>query len=168
MWKNIGQYTYIRAMTCQGTYLIIYLVFFRGPERQETPKHLTNFNHCMMTINSRGLAGGGGDSEQLLAWTRFIVHIFFRTISYWFPWQVSCTHHVLAYYIHIKPHIEHQWMLIRTRAWKKFEAILKIAANQTAIKQTTTTTYRHIAHWNCTQTNRTQITFVQHLKKKPP
>lgn len=60
MWKNIGQYTYIRAMTCQGTYLIIYLVFFRGPERQETPKHLTNFNHCMMTINSRGLAGGGG------------------------------------------------------------------------------------------------------------
>lgn len=94
MWKNIGQYTYIRAMTCQGTHLIIYLVFFRGPERQETPKHLTNFNHCVMTINSRGLAGGrgGGYSEQLLAWTRFIVHIFFRTISYWFPWQVSCTH----------------------------------------------------------------------------
>lgn len=68
MWKNIGQYTYIRAMTCQGTHLIIYLVFFRGPERQETPKHLTNFNHCVMTINSRGLAGGrGGYSEQLLA-----------------------------------------------------------------------------------------------------
>lgn len=43
MWKNIGQYTYIRAMTCP-----------------ETPKHLTNFNHCMMTINSRGLAGGRG------------------------------------------------------------------------------------------------------------
>lgn len=65
-------------MTCQGTHLIIYLVFFRGPERQETPKHLTNFNHCMMTINSRGLAGGrgGGYSEQLLALTRFIVHIF--------------------------------------------------------------------------------------------
>lgn len=60
MWKNIGQYTYIRAMTCQGTHLIIYLVFFRGPERQEIPKHLTNFNHCMMTINSRGLAGGRG------------------------------------------------------------------------------------------------------------
>lgn len=172
MWKNIGQYTYIRAMTCQGTHLIIYLVFFRGPERQEIPKHLTNFNHCMMTINSRGLAGGrggGGYSEQLLAWTRFIVHIFLEQFHIGFHdrflARIHMYHHVLAYYIHIKPHIEHQWMLIRTRAWKKFEAILKIAANQTAIKQTTTTTYRHIAHWNCTQTNRTQITFVQHLKK---
>lgn len=156
-------------MTCQGTHLIIYLVFFRGPERQEIPKHLTNFNHCMMTINSRGLAGeGGGIPNSCWHELDLLFIFFFRTISYWFPWQVSCTHHVLAYYIHIKPHIEHQWMLIRTRAWKKFEAILKIAANQTAIKQTTTTTYRHIAHWNCTQTNRTQITFVQHLKKNPP
>lgn len=137
MWKNIGQYTYIRAMTCQGTHLIIYLVFFRGPERQEIPKHLTNFNHCMMTINSRGLAGGrgGGYSEQLLAWTRFIVHIFLEQFHIGFHdrflARIHMYHHVLAYYIHIKPHIEHQWMLIRTRAWKKFEAILKIAANKT-------------------------------------
>lgn len=93
MWKNIGQYTYIRAMTCQGTHLIIYLVFFRGPERQETPKHLTNFNHCMMTINSRGLAGGRGGGLPNSCWHELdLLFIFFRTISYWFPWQVSCTH----------------------------------------------------------------------------
>lgn len=78
MWKNIGQYTYIRAMTCQGTYLIIYLVFFRGPERQETPKHLTNFNHCMMTINSRGLAGGRGGGLPNSCWHELdLLFIFF-------------------------------------------------------------------------------------------
>lgn len=156
MWKNIGQYTYIRAMTCP-----------------ETPKHLTNFNHCMMTINSRGLAGGrGGVFRTAVGMNSIYCSYFFRTISYWFPWQVSCTHsHVsssisLLYSYQTSYRTSVNVMLIRTRAWKKFEAILKIAANQTAIKQTTTTTYRHIAHWNCTQTNRTQITFVQHLKKR--
>lgn len=162
-------------MTCQGTHLItcIYLVFFRGPEREETPKHLTNFNHCMMTINSRGLAGGrGGVFRTAVGMNSIYCSYFLEQFHIGFHdrflARIHMYHHVLAYYIHIKPHIEHQWMLIRTRAWKKFETILKIAANQTAIKQTTTTTYRHIAHWNCTQTNRTQITFVQHLKKTLP
>lgn len=114
MWKNIGQYTYIRAMTCQGTYLIIYLVFFRGPERQETPKHLTNFNHCMMTINSRGLAGGGGGGFRTAVGMNSIYCSYFFLEQFHigfhdrFLARIHMYHHVLAYYIHIKPHIEHQ------------------------------------------------------------
>lgn len=39
---------------------------------------LTNFNHCMMTINSRGLAGGGGGLRTAVGMNSIYCSYFFQ------------------------------------------------------------------------------------------